>query len=146
MELPDTARLEPGISHTPHLLPPAIARMRVRICRRSRDTVLRQGLTEAGRKVHKLCVETKSKPSDFADLSPVTRAGTPRRVLRAAPLLDAVCGPGLAEFLHASALCVQAHDVTMDGAAGVRWSRDCCCRCRWQWTQRTPRLWYGAPP
>ncbi len=38
----------------------------------SRDPVALQGLTEAGRKVHKVCVETKSKPSDFADLSPVS--------------------------------------------------------------------------
>ena len=31
-----------------------------------------QGLTEAGRKVHKVCVETRGKPSDFNDLSPVS--------------------------------------------------------------------------
>jgi hypothetical protein len=39
-----------------------------------------QGLTEAGRKVHKLCVETKNKPSDFADLSPVRCSPRPCRV------------------------------------------------------------------
>ncbi len=72
MELPNAARLKPGISHAPTCCPLQSTHAH-RSCRRSRDTALRQGLTEAGRKVHKMCVETKSKPSDFADLSPVTR-------------------------------------------------------------------------
>ena len=61
MERADAARVEPGIM-AGNRGGKTLVSVTCDCC---------QGLTEAGRKVHKLCVETKNKPSDFADLSPV---------------------------------------------------------------------------
>jgi hypothetical protein len=71
-----------------------------------------QGLTEAGRKVHKLCVETKNKPSDFADLSPVR------------------CSPAVRRSVYVPVSCFEAR---------VSLRRR---RCPSRLTAPTQRLWY----
>ncbi len=83
-----------------------------------------QGLTEAGRKVHKLCVETKSKPSDFADLSPV-RCKFPQ-----AAQLNCIVDSHAHTYILFTFLLKQA-------------SHYDCCRCPLQSTAQLQLLWCG---